>query len=291
LADKYIHDLFRGGEKQKIARALTEDKIEWRFSCERFPWCGGYWERVVRSIKTALRKVLAKALVSRKELVTILCKMEACINAKRPLTTISDDSNDLELLTPFLFLTGRTLMELPDMSTKQLVGKESTSTTMTLRRRWYYQRKTLRHLWQRWRKEYLVNFNNRRKWKTQKLEPSIRDIVLLCEYGQTRSNWPLGRILELYPSSDGMRRALLKTAAGTLLIEPAAVGWNSSAADMDRANEIIPALNEEEETKNYQAEYGSSCLRIARKTVGVGKLPGKRFIVTSSSDLAFDCLI
>ncbi|XP_003369021.1 putative integrase core domain protein [Trichinella spiralis] len=132
LADKYIQDLFRGDEKQKIARALTEEKVEWRFSCERSPWCGGYWERLVRSVKTALRKVLAKALVSREELVTILCEMEARINAI-PLTTISDDSNDLEPLTPFHFLTGRTLMELPDMTTKRLVGKESTSTTMTLR--------------------------------------------------------------------------------------------------------------------------------------------------------------
>ncbi|KRY64759.1 hypothetical protein T4A_1795, partial [Trichinella pseudospiralis] len=32
LADKYIQDLFRGDEKQKIARAMTEEKIEWRFS-------------------------------------------------------------------------------------------------------------------------------------------------------------------------------------------------------------------------------------------------------------------
>ncbi|XP_003369078.1 conserved hypothetical protein [Trichinella spiralis] len=112
--------------------ALTEEKIEWRFSCERSPWCGGYWERLVRSVKTALRKVLAKALVFREELVSILCEMEAHINA-RPLTTISDDSNDLEPLTPFHFVTGRTLMELPDMTTKRLVGKESTSTTMTLR--------------------------------------------------------------------------------------------------------------------------------------------------------------
>ncbi|KRX84033.1 hypothetical protein T06_16712 [Trichinella sp. T6] len=134
LADKYIQDLFRGDEKQKIAKAMTEEKIEWRLSCERAPWCGGYWERLVRSVSTALRKVLAKALVSREELVTILCEIEARING-RPLTTISDDSNDLEPLTPFHFLTGRTLMELPDMTTRRLVGKKSTSTTMTLRRR------------------------------------------------------------------------------------------------------------------------------------------------------------
>ncbi|KRX12791.1 hypothetical protein T07_7237 [Trichinella nelsoni] len=150
---------------------------------------------LVRSVKTALRKVLAKALVSREELITILCEIEARINA-RPLTTISDDSNDLEPLTPVHFLTGRTLTELPDDD------------------------------------ETTLNFNNRQKWKTQKLEPNIGDIVLICEDGQTRCNWPMGRILELYPSSDGVKRsALVKTAPGTLvrsirklqLIEPAAV--------------------------------------------------------------------
>ncbi|KRX69163.1 hypothetical protein T06_4283 [Trichinella sp. T6] len=72
---------------------MTEEKIQWRFSCERGPWCGGYWERLVKSVKTALRKVLAKALVSREELVIILCEIEAPINV-RPLTTISDDSSD-----------------------------------------------------------------------------------------------------------------------------------------------------------------------------------------------------
>ncbi|KRZ02720.1 hypothetical protein T11_8069 [Trichinella zimbabwensis] len=201
----------RGNEKRKIARALTEEKIEWRFSCERAPWCGGHWERLVRSVKTALHKVLAKALISREELVTILCELEVRINA-RPLTTISGDSNDLEPLTRFHFLTGRTLTELPDMTTKRLVEKESTSTTMTLRRRCYHQRKILRHLWKRWRKEYLANFNNRQKWKTRKLEPRIGD------NNQHRSNWPLGRILELYPSSDGIKRsALVKTATGTLV--------------------------------------------------------------------------
>ncbi|KRX33302.1 hypothetical protein T05_3576 [Trichinella murrelli] len=78
---------------KKSTRAMTEEKIEWRFSCERGPWCGGYWERLVKSVKTALRKVLAKAQVSREELVTILCEIEAPINV-RPLTTISDDSSD-----------------------------------------------------------------------------------------------------------------------------------------------------------------------------------------------------
>ncbi|KRY12738.1 hypothetical protein T12_16090 [Trichinella patagoniensis] len=56
-------------------------------------------------------------------------------------------------------------------------------------------------------------------------------------------------------------------------------------ADVDRDNKFIPAENEEEERS--ETKYGSSCLP---EDVAVGKLPGKRFVVTSSV-LAFDCLI
>ncbi|KRX37065.1 hypothetical protein T05_3638 [Trichinella murrelli] len=40
--------------------------------------------------------------------------------------------------------------------------------------------------------------------------------------------------------------------------------------------------------RRKETKYGSSCLP---EYVAVGKLPGKRFVVTSSSVLAFDCLI
>ncbi|KRY70561.1 hypothetical protein T4B_8728 [Trichinella pseudospiralis] len=36
--------------------------------------------------------------------------------------------------------------------------------------------------------DLLVNFNDRQKWKTWKLEPRTGDIVLLCEDNQHRSN-------------------------------------------------------------------------------------------------------
>ncbi|KAL1226767.1 Urease subunit alpha [Trichinella spiralis] len=49
----------------KIEKKRKEEDVKWRFSYRRAPWCGGYWERLERSVKTSLRRVLAKALVTR----------------------------------------------------------------------------------------------------------------------------------------------------------------------------------------------------------------------------------
>ncbi|KRY09414.1 hypothetical protein T12_4199, partial [Trichinella patagoniensis] len=68
---------------------LAKEGIEWKFINERAPWCGGYWECLVRSIKVALSKVLGRCHAKPDELHTVLCEMEARING-RPLTTVSD---------------------------------------------------------------------------------------------------------------------------------------------------------------------------------------------------------
>ncbi|KRZ52280.1 hypothetical protein T02_5340 [Trichinella nativa] len=68
-------------------------EIEWRYSTDRAPWCGGYWERLVSSVKNALRKVLGKELLRSWDLHTVLCDLEARIN-DRPLSLLNDDPHD-----------------------------------------------------------------------------------------------------------------------------------------------------------------------------------------------------
>ncbi|KRZ49688.1 hypothetical protein T02_9300 [Trichinella nativa] len=74
---------------------LAKEGIEWKFINERAPWCGGYWECLVRSIKVALSKVIGRCHAKPDELHTVLCEMEARING-RPLTT--DDEKLVEAL-------------------------------------------------------------------------------------------------------------------------------------------------------------------------------------------------
>ena len=56
---------------------------EWIFIAPT--WWGGWWERLVRSVKSALKKSLGSRCLTKCELETTLIEVEACINS-RPLT-------------------------------------------------------------------------------------------------------------------------------------------------------------------------------------------------------------
>ncbi|GFX10149.1 integrase catalytic domain-containing protein [Trichonephila clavipes] len=77
-------------------------------------WWGGWWERLVRVIKELLKRTLGKAILTYEELLTILCDCEVVVNS-RPLTYVSEDSNDLIPLTPSLFLNGKSSYDTIDL--------------------------------------------------------------------------------------------------------------------------------------------------------------------------------
>ena len=65
-----------------LQREAEHTGIVWKFSVPLAPWWGGWWERLIRSVKSALRKTLGKRLVTRIQLETILEEIEACVNSK-----------------------------------------------------------------------------------------------------------------------------------------------------------------------------------------------------------------
>lgn len=67
---------------------------------------GGFWERLVRSVKVILRKVLGRAELNFEEMCTLLTEAEAIINS-RPLTYVHNDVNEPQPLTPAHFLVGQ----------------------------------------------------------------------------------------------------------------------------------------------------------------------------------------
>ncbi|KRY45648.1 hypothetical protein T03_16907, partial [Trichinella britovi] len=84
-ANAFLKHLFSGRNWETVQRHLASERVEWIFITERSPWCGGYWERLVRSVKTALKATLGQCLAAPDELRTVLCEVEARVN-DRPLT-------------------------------------------------------------------------------------------------------------------------------------------------------------------------------------------------------------
>ncbi|GFV88155.1 integrase catalytic domain-containing protein [Trichonephila clavipes] len=83
--------------------ARRDKGIHWKFIVERAPWWGGFYERLVKTIKDPLRKILGRALLTFEELSTILSEVEVIVN-HRPLTYVENDPGEPEPLTPAHFL-------------------------------------------------------------------------------------------------------------------------------------------------------------------------------------------
>ncbi|XP_076037767.1 uncharacterized protein LOC143023139 [Oratosquilla oratoria] len=108
---------------KSVAKALQQYfsvlSPEWKFIAPRSPWWGGWWERLVRSVKSALKKCLGTRCLTKCELETTLFEVEACINS-RPLTYVSDDYDAKNPLTPSHFLIGRVAGFQPHISDEHL---------------------------------------------------------------------------------------------------------------------------------------------------------------------------
>ena len=192
----------------KAAKESLKSILDWRFTPEFSPSWGGLWERLIRSIKNSLRKILQSQKVSCEILRTVLYEIESGIN-KRPLTYLSEDREDLRPLRPIDFISG-TSIEVA----------ESGSDTSSLRKNFKQKVHIVDRLWDRWRSEYLLELRSWNKKKQQgKNIPKVGDVVLVDPKtfkSQNRSLWPLGRILKLYPGKDSFPRCALVLCQGSI---------------------------------------------------------------------------
>ncbi|KAL0902584.1 hypothetical protein ABMA27_000420 [Loxostege sticticalis] len=119
--------------------------IIWSFIPAAEPSFGGCWERLVGTVKVALKATLKENFPKEETLITLLMEAEAIANS-RPLTHVSTDPNDPTTLTlPFHFLIGSSSNQtLPSpLEDRDLFGGSEC-------------RKALRlsdHFWKRWIRE------------------------------------------------------------------------------------------------------------------------------------------
>ena len=85
---------------------LAQDGITWYFNPPSSPHMGGIFESMVKQVKRALKTVINDQVLPEETLRTVLVETEAILNS-RPLTSVSDDLDDYEALTPNHFLKGR----------------------------------------------------------------------------------------------------------------------------------------------------------------------------------------
>ena len=159
---------------------LANAGVEWCFNIERAPWWGGVFERLVRSTKHCLKKMIGRAKLTYDELLTALTEVEMILNS-RPLSYISSDDLE-EPLTPAHFLTGRRVMSVPDSLCCGEVDDDVQVTPTDLSKWIKYLNNVLNQFWKRWRDEYLLELCDIHRYRTgdpNAVPISIGDIVLV----------------------------------------------------------------------------------------------------------------
>ena len=193
--EKVLRKLY---DNPEVRAHLENERVEWRYNLERAPWWGGFFERLVGTVKRSLRKVLKNAKLTSDELVTTLIEIEGTLNS-RPLTYEYDELG-AEMLTPAHLIYGRRLANLPD----ELRNDEEEGELGILRRFRYLARLRM-HFWNRWRKEYLTDLREHhgstgKKGVVKQVE--IGDAVLVHGEHMKRGSWQMGKVEELIVGKD-----------------------------------------------------------------------------------------
>jgi len=199
-------NLFKKLSWKTIEEAAHVKHIKWIFNPPSAAWWGGWWERLIRTVKDLLKRMLGNARLSYDQLRTSLSHAENIVN-ERPLTVVTEDQNDLIPLTPAMFLRGSKTATFP----------EGTALSKHFQKD-YQKRQSLQHqLRVRFRREYLSQLVQRAKEKRSK-QIKVGDVVLVGADDKKRLQWPLAKVVELIPGRDAVIRvARVKTQHGVLV--------------------------------------------------------------------------
>lgn len=200
-------------DRSTVMDEALNNGVSWSFIPPASPHMGGSWERLVRSVKTALKVVLKERAPHEETLITLLAEVENIINS-RPLGHVSVDPRDDETLTPNHFLIGSS-SNLP-------IAGVFTDKDLCLRKQWRISQRLADQFWARWVKEVLPDLVPRRKWREEGAQLKVGDMVVLVDPNSPRNCWPKGIVQSVYPGADGRVRVVeIKTKNG-LLKRPAA---------------------------------------------------------------------
>jgi hypothetical protein len=176
--------------------------INWTFQPAQTPHFEGSHESLVRSVKNAFYAALDQEKLGLRKpsdeiLRTLLFEISGLLNS-RPLTYASSDPDDFRPITPNDFLNRAPVADLPAGDFRKSLPRDHYR---------YVQRMTSL-FWDLWHGAFLQSMVGRKKWKVPTRNLAIGDYVLDDWRDAPRGRWRTGKVVKVYPGSDGLVRAV-----------------------------------------------------------------------------------
>lgn len=172
-------------------------QTKFHFNPAYSPWMGGISKRAVGSIKYHLKRTVKDQVLSYEEFTTVLIQIKAILNSRR-LSPMSENPEDLDVLTPGHFLVG-TALTAP-------VESDHTNTEMNRLTNWELCGRLKQEFRTKWSNDYVTLLQKRGKWTEKQRDFKVGDMVLLKEENTAPLFWPLGRIERIYKGGDNSVR-------------------------------------------------------------------------------------
>ncbi|XP_015376957.1 PREDICTED: uncharacterized protein LOC107171244 [Diuraphis noxia] len=166
--------------------------INWPFIPPDTPHFGGLWEANIKSCKSILKRITGTQVYTQEEWSTLFTQIEAIMNS-RPLSALSVDCHDCNVLTPGHFLIGRPLITLP--------SKDYSTTPSNKLTRWNLLQQQQQRFCKLWSSDYLLTLQQRSKWRTPNVQFHVGDLVVIKDENTPTNLWPLARITAVQPSA------------------------------------------------------------------------------------------
>lgn len=208
-ASRFIRSVYTNTRKQEscIEDHLAPRGVQWKFIPPRSPHFGGLWEAAIKSMKRLLANAIGPQPSTFNELNTILVRIEGLLNS-RPLCPVRDDPSDRDFITPAHLIIGAPLHVIP----------WDNVSPSSVRAHWKGMRQRIETVWKKWSREYLHHLQQLNGREKHGPNLGVGDLVILIEKKSTPGVWPVARITEVHPGSDGHVRVItVRTASGQLL--------------------------------------------------------------------------
>ncbi|XP_048484474.1 uncharacterized protein LOC125490156 isoform X2 [Plutella xylostella] len=203
-ASNQLNDLYSNHSKKEhqdtVHRFASDLGIEFNFIPAYSPVFGGLWEAGIKSAKFHMKRVIGNQVLTYEELNSVIIQIEGVLNSRPLIALPATDTTDMAYLTPSHFLTGAAMTSIPEPDVKDIPINRLSF--------WKQCTKMIQCFWKAWHKQYLVQLQNRPKWRSDRPNLEVGTLVIVREDNLPPLQWKMARIVEVYPGTDGKVRAL-----------------------------------------------------------------------------------
>ncbi|XP_069184059.1 uncharacterized protein [Procambarus clarkii] len=203
----------------EVHSVLKQRQCYWKFIPPKALWHGGFYERMVGTVKKCLRKTLHRQKINLTELQTLVVEIEARVN-NRPLTYLSEDFSQREPLSPSHMIHGGPLSPLISLGDEDPADPSCVKAS-DLVESYRHLSRVIEKCNEVWTREYLTalrEYHYGAASPCNKVQLKPGDLVLLDSDG-SRSDWPIGKIVDIHLDRHGVLRIVKVQCRGTTTLK------------------------------------------------------------------------